>query len=172
MDLEILIGNIGKNLKENIVTNFLKELNKQMEEKYIVDRFEGNYAICENQQTGNMENILKSELPLEIQEGMNLKKENGIFKIDVLNCPVTREKALEELKSNWEDVDDLYVVNNKLNKALKCTNLSRKENIYVKDENLISKSEVGTILKQESGNEFLIDEEKTLELREKLLKMQ
>ena len=72
---------------------------------------------------------------------MNLKKENGIFKIDVLNCPVTREKALEELKSNWEDVDDLYVVNNKLNKALKCTNLSRKENIYVKDENLISKSE-------------------------------
>ena len=55
---------------------------------------------------------------------------------------------------------------------MKCTNLSRRENIYVKDENLISKSEVGTILKQESGNEFLIDEEKTLELREKLLEMQ
>ena len=52
------------------------------------------------------------------------------------------------------------------------TEVFKKEINYVKDENLISKSEIGTILKQESDNEFLIDEEKTLELREKLLEMQ
>lgn len=169
MDLEFLIGNKDR-IKENFITTFLKEISKSMEEKYIVDRFEENFAVCEKQSNNEMINIPKEDLPEQIQEGMTIKKENGEFKIDSLNCSVCMKKALDELKNNW-NIEDLYVVNSILSNAVKCTSLNKSENIYIKDEELISKLDKGTILKKESESEFIIDNLKTNELKEKLVNM-
>ena len=58
MDLEILVGE-KDNLKENFINNFLETLSNFMEEKYIVDRFEEDLAVCENSLTKEMVNIPK-----------------------------------------------------------------------------------------------------------------
>ena len=169
MDLEILVGE-KDNLKENFINNFLETLSNFMEEKYIVDRFEEDLDVCENSLTKEMVNIPKKDLPENIQEGMTIKKSKDGFKIDTLNCSVCIKKALETLKKDWDDLESLYVVNNVLDKAVKCTSLNLSENIYIKDENLISNLKKGTIIKKAENN-FLIDTEKTVELKEKLLNM-
>jgi hypothetical protein len=138
-----------------------------MNENYVIDRFEGNIAVCENQQTGEMVDIPKENLPQNIVSGMSIKKVNGKFEIDVLNCAITRKNVVNALKENWENTENLYVVNNVLNKALKCTNIEKNENIYIKDEAIISKSDKGTII-QKNGEDFTIDFEKTAELKETL----
>jgi hypothetical protein len=101
---------------------------------------------------------------------MSIKKINGKFEIDVLNCSITRKNVIESLKENWENSDNLYVVNNVLTSALKCTNIEKRENIYIKDENIISNSSKGTII-QKDGENFKIDFEKTEELQQALKKL-
>lgn len=50
--------------------------------KYIIDRFEGNYAICENEDK-KFVNIPKYKLPLEASEGdCLLLTEHGTYIID------------------------------------------------------------------------------------------
>lgn len=41
--------------------------------EYIIDRFEGNYAVCEDER-GNMCEIQKDLIPEEAQEGSKIKK--------------------------------------------------------------------------------------------------
>jgi hypothetical protein len=167
MNLENLLSKTGKQIGENLINTFLKEIKNYMNENYVIDRFEGNIAVCENQQTGEMVDIPKENLPQNIVSGMSIKKVNGKFEIDVLNCAITRKNVVNALKENWENTENLYVVNNVLNKALKCTNIEKNENIYIKDEAIISKSDKGTII-QKNGEDFTIDFEKTAELKETL----
>lgn len=50
--------------------------------KFIIDRFEGVFAVCEDENQAFI-NIPKYKLPLEIKEGDCLKlDEDGIFRID------------------------------------------------------------------------------------------
>lgn len=50
--------------------------------KYIIDRFEGVYAVCEEEDQSFI-NIPKYRLPLETKEGDCLKlDEDGIYRID------------------------------------------------------------------------------------------
>ena len=170
MDLEILVGE-KDNLKENFINNFLETLSNFMEEKYVIDRFEGDLAVCENSQTREMINIPKEDLPMNVQEGMSIKKTKRGFEIDTLNCSVCIKKALETLKKEWENLENLYIVNNVLDKAVKCTSLNLLENIYIKDEAIISSLEKGTIVRKLAENNFSIDTEKTAELKERLLNM-
>jgi hypothetical protein len=170
MNLENLLSKTGKQIGENLINTFLKEIKNYMNENYVIDRFEGNIAVCENQQTGEMVDIPKENLPQNIVSGMSIKKVNGKFEIDILNCAITRKNVVNALKENWENTENLYVVNNVLNKALKCTNIEKNENIYIKDEAIISKSDKGTII-QKNGENFTIDFEKTAELKETLKKL-
>ena len=135
-----------------------------MEEKYIVDRIEETYVVCENQLTGNLENIKRDELPQKILEGMLILKNNNGFKIDVMNSLIIIKKVVNKLKENWNDKENLYLVTNKLNNAIKCTNLGKKENIYIKDEKLIKILEKGNIIIK-NGENFSIEKEKTEELK-------
>ena len=60
--------------------------------KYIVDRFEGSVAVCNNRLTGEMMDIEKKALPDEIKEGdVVVRKKNG-FAID--------EQLTEERRKN------------------------------------------------------------------------
>lgn len=65
--------------------------------KYIIDRFEGKIAICEDETKG-MVRIPKYKLPLEVQEGDCLIESGGFLKID--------QAATEERKSRMKDKMD------------------------------------------------------------------
>lgn len=49
--------------------------------KYIIDRFEGEYAILEEYNTTNIINVLKMLLPAGVCEGDILEYSNGIYTI-------------------------------------------------------------------------------------------
>ncbi len=88
----------------NWLQDFIKELSERlekMEETLVVDRIEGNIAVCENRKTGKMKNLSISNLPEDIKEGCILKWENGAYKIDASD---DIEKRIEEkMKDVWKN---------------------------------------------------------------------
>ncbi|HCL04242.1 MAG TPA: DUF3006 domain-containing protein [Lachnoclostridium phytofermentans] len=60
--------------------------------KYIIDRFEGTYAVCEDE-TKNMVNIPKYKLPMEAKEGDPLIDDDGIIRIDDKEADERRKKV-------------------------------------------------------------------------------
>lgn len=62
-------------------------------QKYIIDRFEGDFAVCENYDTEEMKDILREKLPLDAKEGdILLQDENGNFCIDYEETKLRKEK--------------------------------------------------------------------------------
>lgn len=49
--------------------------------RYTIDRFEGKYAVCEDE-TGGMINIPAERLPNVAKEGDKIIESNGIYAID------------------------------------------------------------------------------------------
>lgn len=77
-----LFQNIVNEVKKIDVSKFIKEISerlKQMEEELVIDRFEGNIAICEDRKTGKKKEIQKEYLPEGVKEGSMLKQENGKY---------------------------------------------------------------------------------------------
>lgn len=76
--------NIENNNKITINNSFSKELKKSIEKTsyFSIDRFEGEFAICENKETSEIININKSLLPANCKEGDIIKLENGVYIID------------------------------------------------------------------------------------------
>lgn len=69
--------------------------------KVIIDRFEGDYAVCEKEDQEMME-ILRSEIPKEAKEGDVLIIKGDQIKID-LGETEERRKRIEKLTKNlWE----------------------------------------------------------------------
>lgn len=70
--------------------------------KVIIDRFEGDYAVCE---TENKEyiNISKSELPQGIKEGDVLNCINDKWCIDTIATKERKEKIKNKLNSLFVD---------------------------------------------------------------------
>jgi len=69
--------------------------------KVIIDRFEGNYAVCEKEDRG-MLNIEKSKLPRQAKEGDVLVIIGNNIAIDTLET-LARKKRIEELtKDLWK----------------------------------------------------------------------
>jgi len=64
--------------------------------KFIIDRFEGDYAICEDQETEDMVDILIKELPEDAKEGDIIIEEDGKY--------ITGH---EETKSRKEEIAEL-----------------------------------------------------------------
>ncbi len=80
MNLEI------ENSKNFISSNLSNDLKKHLEKTnatFSIDRFEGNYAVCENMKTGEFVNISKDLLPEGCSEGSILKFENGKYIFDI-----------------------------------------------------------------------------------------
>ena len=48
---------------------------------FTLDRYENNYAICENRTTGEMFDIPKSKISPDAKDGDILKFKNGIYQI-------------------------------------------------------------------------------------------
>lgn len=65
----------------------------------IVDRIEGQFAVCEDSETENIENIPLAALPESIQEGDCLIFTDGVWLVDN-EVTMERRKAAKELLLN------------------------------------------------------------------------
>ncbi|HIT71407.1 MAG TPA: DUF3006 domain-containing protein [Candidatus Scatovivens faecipullorum] len=99
MDLEFFEN------KKNVLNNdFSKELEKSILKSnisYSIDRFEGEYAICENRETKEFINIKKDLLPKNCKSGDIITLKNGEYVLDV----ETTQKEKDEIKHL---VDNLF----------------------------------------------------------------
>ena len=96
MDLEINQNNTNKNLDSKEFSSKLNNYITKTNSTFSVDRFEGNFAVCENRETGEIINIPLSELPENCKSGSILKFENGKYILD-----------LEETKKEQEIVKNM-----------------------------------------------------------------
>ena len=78
------IDNFIDELKKSLATsNSMKNLNNIPKDTlFTLDRYEGDYAICENRTTGKMYNIPKLLVDSHAKDGDILKFENGKYQIN------------------------------------------------------------------------------------------
>lgn len=61
----------------------MKKLSKLSNDTlFTLDRYEGNYAVCENRKNGEMFDIPISKIDPTVNEGEIIRLENGIYKLD------------------------------------------------------------------------------------------
>lgn len=94
MDLEI------SNETKKINDSFSKELENHLtNSKFSVDRFEGNFAVCENLETGEIVNIEKSLLPENVKEGSILKYENNTYILEITET-ISKQENIKNIVNN------------------------------------------------------------------------
>ena len=69
--------------------------------KIIIDRFEGNLALCEKEDKTILA-IPKAQLPIGVKEGDVLVEENGSFSVDTEATYQRREKIAQLMNDLWE----------------------------------------------------------------------
>ncbi len=70
--------------------------------KVIVDRFEGSYAVCEDEEQ-KMINIEIDKLPQGVKEGDVLIIEGDNIKVDKEETEIRRERIRRLMEDLWED---------------------------------------------------------------------
>ncbi len=70
--------------------------------KIIIDRFEGDYAVCEVQEEKRMINKLRTELPEGVKEGDVLVLSESGFSIDVDETKQREKRIKGMMDSLWE----------------------------------------------------------------------
>ena len=68
----------------------------------VIDRFEGDIAVCEVLGTNTVVNIKKDKLPINIKEGNVLKFDNGRYVIDFNKSQKLKDKIENMVKDLWE----------------------------------------------------------------------
>lgn len=69
--------------------------------KVVIDRFEGNHAVCEKQNR-EMINIERNIIPKEAKEGDVLNIEESVITIDIEETKRRRAEIEELTKDLWE----------------------------------------------------------------------
>lgn len=59
---------------------------------YSIDRFEGDFAVCECIESGQYFNILKKLLPINSKSGDIIYYKNGIYYIDIKQTKIEQDK--------------------------------------------------------------------------------
>lgn len=70
-------------------------------EEYIVDRFEGDYAILETE-SSTLINVNKNDIMGEVKEGDLLVKKNNIYYIDKEKNQLRKKQINDIMKGLWE----------------------------------------------------------------------
>ena len=71
--------------------------------KYVVDRIEGDYAVCENQETGEMEDIELLLLPADVYENDVL-----IYDEDLDEYTIEEDETSQMEDEIEDEMDDLW----------------------------------------------------------------
>lgn len=114
--MPINLGNLAKSIGQELIANnnnFISEFIKDLEEKlnnmdkqsieYTIDRFEGEFAVCENRETNEMININKKDLPQEAKEGSIIKFENNKYSLDVEKEEEISERIKQKMDNLWNN---------------------------------------------------------------------
>jgi len=70
--------------------------------RLIVDRFEGDFAVCENENK-EMINVCRSELPADVKEGDVLLKMNDKYVIDTAATEERKKKISRMMDELWNN---------------------------------------------------------------------
>ena len=73
--------------------------------KYVVDRIEGDYAVCENQETGEMEDIELLLLPADVDENDVLIYDEDL---DEYTIEEDETSQMEDEIEDEKEMDDLW----------------------------------------------------------------
>ena len=94
-----------QNQNKEFITDFVNQLKQKIEsvKTLVIDRFEGNLAVCENRETGEMMNIDISKLPENIEEGDVLKLENNKYQIDEEKRKEIEDRITNKLQDLFEE---------------------------------------------------------------------
>jgi len=106
IDLINIVKSVSKELNFN-VTDFANELESRLKnmskEKYTVDRFEGEFAVCENRETKQIKNIKKEELPENTVEGTIIELEEGKITVDKKETKQVAERIKKKMDDLWNN---------------------------------------------------------------------
>lgn len=69
----------------------------------VVDRIEGDIAVCENRRSKRILQINVARLPAEIREGTVLKYKRGTFSIAMQTQKIIAERIQEKMNDLWEN---------------------------------------------------------------------
>lgn len=97
-----------KNYNNSVINHFIDEIktnikkeenieklnNLQKDTLFTIDRYEGEFAVCENSETGEMFDIAKHKIDPTAKEGDIIKLEGNMYKIDI-----------EQTKKRWENIN-------------------------------------------------------------------
>ncbi len=104
MDLNLL-NNISRGQNEIDMEEFQRELTNKLEEmenKFTVDRFEGDMAVLENRDTGEMFNVSRNDLPQEVKEGTILKINNNKYEVDLEEQKIVEDRIKDKMNKLWK----------------------------------------------------------------------
>ena len=92
--------NINKNQQE-----LTQEKNYTIQEQkvLVIDRFEENFAVCENRETLEIENIEIEKLPQNVKEGDIIKFSNNVYEIDTESKEIIENRINEKLNNLFTD---------------------------------------------------------------------
>ena len=80
------------------LTNKLEE----MESRFTIDRFEGDIAVLENRDTGEMLNVNKKDIPQDAKEGTILKLNKDKYEIDIEEQKIVEDRIKNKMKNLWK----------------------------------------------------------------------
>ena len=93
-----LFQNIVNEINKLDINSFINEIIERlekMEQELVIDRFEGNIAVCEDRKTGKKIEILKEDLEEGLKEGDIIKEKNGKY-VKYIELQEKTEKRIEE----------------------------------------------------------------------------
>lgn len=90
----------GTNLSNDEV-----ELAKKLDaiEEFTVDRFESDFVVLEDRNTGKMLDVKKEDLPKDIKEGDILDKINGKYTVNQEKTLEAKERIKNKMKKIWDN---------------------------------------------------------------------
>lgn len=100
-----LLNELNRGQEEIDINQFQREITNKLEEmenKFTVDRFEGDIAVLENRDTGEMININKNELPQDAKEGSILKLNNKKYEIDMEEQKEVEKRIKDKMNKLWK----------------------------------------------------------------------
>lgn len=110
-DLESQKLNLSKQSKldelklemSKLLSQITKKMHKMEESIWVVDRFEENFAICENRRTKEKREIEIEKLPKSIKEGSVLKFKDNKYELDLEEEKNIEKRIEEKMKNIWND---------------------------------------------------------------------
>ena len=77
-------------------------MNNEIKE-YTIDRFEGDFAVCEDRDTGEMVDFKRDDLPQNAKEGSILQYSNGKFELDSKQEQEVSERIKQKMDNLWNN---------------------------------------------------------------------